>query len=454
MSIAWDVVRGSAGVEIASPNALHSEVHFPGPGNYTLQLTATDGQNTWTDQLVVRVFDRMTEETGSLLCEIYQGISGYRVTDLLSADSFPDAPDARTQIRGLEIPENFGDAYGARIRGYLHTHISGVHRFNISGDDWAEFYLSTDESPENKELVCFTPQAVSHYDWWKYPEYQVSRPIVLKKGEKYYLEARLKDNSSRDHFAGAWHTPRIEQYEIIPGANLSPLTPLSDSVAPVIFVQGAPEIIWTVDSAFVDPGIIASDAVDGNVTESVRVEHNVDTSTPGEYAVRYRVVDAAGNESEEIVRRVTVVIDDSPDAVYPVDFGSNYPGEPFLEPASMPDLAASRFLLQSSFGPTEEAIAEVKRLGYAGWIDEQIAMAPSLHLPELDRYARFAGARGDTTYGMMPMEMMAGSVSGPLDAETRTHLEEAASIYSGDLTAVARAVLQVLVAAPEFAIQK
>ena len=96
----------------------------------------------------------------------------------------------------------------------------------------------------------------------------------------------------------------------------------------------------------------------------------------------------------------------------------------------------------------------MKRLGYAGWIDEQIAMAPSLHLPELDRYARFAGARGDTTYGMMPMEMMAGSVSGPLDAETRTHLEEAASIYSGDLTAVARAVLQVLVAAPEFAIQK
>ena len=37
---------------------------------------------------------------------------------------------------------------------------------------------------------------------------------------------------------------------------------------------------------------------------------------------------------------------------------------------------ASRFLLQASFGPSEEAIAEVKRLGFEGWIDQQLAMAP------------------------------------------------------------------------------
>ena len=101
---------------------------------------------------------------GSLLCEIYEGINGYRVVDLMNADSFPNAPTARTQLKSLEMPANLSDAYGARIRGYLHPHISGVHRFNISGDDWAELYLSTDESPERKELVCFTPQAVSQYD--------------------------------------------------------------------------------------------------------------------------------------------------------------------------------------------------------------------------------------------------------------------------------------------------
>jgi uncharacterized protein (DUF1800 family) len=42
---------------------------------------------------------------------------------------------------------------------------------------------------------------------------------------------------------------------------------------------------------------------------------------------------------------------------------------------------AARFLMQSSFGPTETEIARVQALGYTGWIDEQFALPQSLHLP-------------------------------------------------------------------------
>jgi uncharacterized protein (DUF1800 family) len=38
---------------------------------------------------------------------------------------------------------------------------------------------------------------------------------------------------------------------------------------------------------------------------------------------------------------------------------------------------ASRFLAQASMGATREQIARVQSLGYAGWLDEQFAMAPS-----------------------------------------------------------------------------
>jgi uncharacterized protein (DUF1800 family) len=38
---------------------------------------------------------------------------------------------------------------------------------------------------------------------------------------------------------------------------------------------------------------------------------------------------------------------------------------------------ASRFLAQASMGATREQIARVQAVGYAGWLDEQIAMAPS-----------------------------------------------------------------------------
>ena len=42
---------------------------------------------------------------------------------------------------------------------------------------------------------------------------------------------------------------------------------------------------------------------------------------------------------------------------------------------------AARFLMQSSFGPTETEIARVQALGFSGWIDEQFALPQTLHLP-------------------------------------------------------------------------
>ena len=42
---------------------------------------------------------------------------------------------------------------------------------------------------------------------------------------------------------------------------------------------------------------------------------------------------------------------------------------------------AARFLMQASFGPTEADIARVQALGYSGWIDEQLALARTTHLP-------------------------------------------------------------------------
>lgn len=41
------------------------------------------------------------------------------------------------------------------------------------------------------------------------------------------------------------------------------------------------------------------------------------------------------------------------------------------------DEEAARFLEQATFGPTDEAIAHLKEVGYAAWIDEQLAMPAS-----------------------------------------------------------------------------
>jgi uncharacterized protein (DUF1800 family) len=42
---------------------------------------------------------------------------------------------------------------------------------------------------------------------------------------------------------------------------------------------------------------------------------------------------------------------------------------------------AARFLAQASFGPTDADIAQVQTLGYRGWLDAQMALQPTPHLP-------------------------------------------------------------------------
>ena len=50
-------------------------------------------------------------------------------------------------------------------------------------------------------------------------------------------------------------------------------------------------------------------------------------------------------------------------------------------PSSLGFYAASRFLDQASWGPTTQSVSEVRRLGYAAWIDKQLSLPATLTNP-------------------------------------------------------------------------
>ncbi len=50
------------------------------------------------------------------------------------------------------------------------------------------------------------------------------------------------------------------------------------------------------------------------------------------------------------------------------------------------DQQAARFLTQATFGPTLDDMGVVKSIGYSAWIDQQIALAPTLHRVELENF--------------------------------------------------------------------
>jgi uncharacterized protein (DUF1800 family) len=388
----WSAVSSPNNVKFDSPTALTTGVEFTAAGTYQLQLTATDGKNSRSATTSVTISPALGVGTGSILAEVFEGITGSWVTDLTKNAKYPNSPDRRFQLRRTEIASNTADNYGMLIRGYLYAPASGVYRFNLASDDWSEVYLSTNRTPDKKELICFVPSGTDYYEWRKFPDYQLSRPVTLTKGQSYYLEIRFKESGWRDHLALAWLCPGKTSFEVIDGAFLAPLQ-LTDKAPPVISLTGGGTLTVGVGGDFADPGFSAVDAVDGDVSGSVRVEGSVDTSTPGTYVLRYVVTDKSGNESIVATRRVTVAVAANTDPVYPADTSGSHSTKAWTPPATITDLEAARFLKQATFGPTEADIARVKQLGFSKWIDEQFALPATSHLEHLDRMALYEGAQ-------------------------------------------------------------
>ena len=79
-----------------------------------------------------------------------------------------------------------------------------------------------------------------------------------------------------------------------------------DAVPPTLTLLGETSVSVPSGTAYVDAGAAAEDNIDGNISGSIRVTNNVNTSVVGAYTVTYNVSDFAGNAATPIVRDVTV----------------------------------------------------------------------------------------------------------------------------------------------------
>jgi len=94
------------------------------------------------------------------------------------------------------------------------------------------------------------------------------------------------------------------------------------------------------------------------------------------------------------------------------------------KPANVRMYAASRFLDQSSFGPNSASIADVQSLGYAQWIDRQLALPPTqidgsplLAWPDLNRLTK---EQNDLNWNFNNLELSRAFLSAPDQLRLRT----------------------------------
>ena len=95
-------------------------------------------------------------------------------------------------------------------------------------------------------------------------------------------------------------------------------TVIVDGTAPVITLLGADTLNISVGGIYTDPGVTASDNIDGDITGNINVAGDtVDTAAVATFVVTYNVSDAAGNAASQVTRTVNIsnIIVNSPPVI-------------------------------------------------------------------------------------------------------------------------------------------
>lgn len=85
---------------------------------------------------------------------------------------------------------------------------------------------------------------------------------------------------------------------------------IKDDTVPVITLKSGKTIMIVKNSKYIEPGYIAVDSYDGDITSKIKVSGEVDTKKEGTYIVKYTVQDSSGNKAIE--KRKVIVTASSP----------------------------------------------------------------------------------------------------------------------------------------------
>lgn len=88
--------------------------------------------------------------------------------------------------------------------------------------------------------------------------------------------------------------------------------------APILTLTGSNTIAIEVGGEYADLGATASDAEDGDITQQIVADSNVDTTLAGTYSVIYNVTDSAGASASSI-ERVVIIVENIEDATEIMD---------------------------------------------------------------------------------------------------------------------------------------
>jgi hypothetical protein len=161
------------------------------------------------------VFTNYPFTVGYIKRELYTNITGTSVANLTNNAKFPNSPDQVDYPSSMGWPvANIADNYGGRFSGWLVPPMTGQYYFAIRSDDNSQLALSPNNSPNYKVVLVTEPSCCEAFDA------HTNGPITLQAGQRYYIEALMKEGGGSDYLYVAWKTPTNLTWNVIPGQYL------------------------------------------------------------------------------------------------------------------------------------------------------------------------------------------------------------------------------------------
>ena len=180
----------------------------------------------------IKINAAQTLAKGFVKREVFSNLSGTTVADLTGSAKFNgNQPDAVSLLRSFEAPANVGSDYGQRMSGWLIPPVNGAYVFFIASDDQSELWLSTNDKPDNKQLIASVSDYTGSREWNKSPDIQnnAAVPVTLQAGKLYYIEALMKQSGGGDNLAVGW---------VLPGQFVDPNNP-PDGLTNIVVIPGS-----------------------------------------------------------------------------------------------------------------------------------------------------------------------------------------------------------------------
>ncbi|MGK2860553.1 MAG: GLEYA domain-containing protein, partial [Chitinophagaceae bacterium] len=144
--------------------------------------------------------------TGSINFQRWNSISGGAVSNLTSNANYPNNPASIGTRNLFEMQQNLGNSIGIKMYGFICPPTTGNYTFWISSDNSGELWLSTSANPSGKVRIAYNTSNTNSRQWNKYTT-QKSVSIALTSGQKYYVEALMKEANGNDNLAVGWAKP-------------------------------------------------------------------------------------------------------------------------------------------------------------------------------------------------------------------------------------------------------